>query len=123
MSLQFKAQFNYIGLWTTEQKRKAEIMLYKIRNEMVNTTNPVLEEFNSEWNKLHPEINGMDEGSPEWNEYNKFIAEKCNEHTLKIRTAALNKFGLKIEYDPEMDGEIVVINSNRGKAFITLKMI
>lgn len=123
MIMRFVAQVNYEGLWSESDMRKAKIMLYKVRNQMVDVTNPLLEEFNSEWNKLRPEINDMEEGSPEWSEYNKFIAEKCNEKTLAIRKFYSNMYGLDIRFDPDMYAEIVVSHSGGGKAYITLKPI
>lgn len=123
MNLQYEVQFNYEGLWWNGDQRKAKIMLHKVRNWMINVTNPLLEEFNSKWNKLHPEIKGMEEGSSEWSEYNKFIADKCNEKTLAIRMISSDVLGLDIRFDPDMDAEIVVSNSYGGKAYITLKPV
>ena len=119
----FEVVFNYVGLWTEHEKEVAKGMLITVRNEMVDITNPLLETFNSEWDKLHPEVNGMEEGSDIWNEYNRFIAEKCNERTILQRRFATLLTGLDIRFDPELDAQIVVSNSNGGKAYITLKSI
>lgn len=124
MNLQYEVQFNYEGLWNKEDQDKARFIIHYVQNEIVNTMNSlIIDEFNSEWEKLHPEINGMEEGSSEWKEYDKFIAEKCNEKTLAIRKFYSNMYGLDIGFDPDMYAKIVVSNSGGGKAYITLKPI
>lgn len=35
------------------------------------------EPINKEFNRLYPDIKGMDEGSPEWYLYNRFVAQRA----------------------------------------------
>ena len=124
MNLQYEVQFNYEGLWNKEDQDKARFIIHYVQNEIVNTMNSlIIDEFNSEWEKLHPEINGMEEGSSEWKEYNKFIAEKFNEKTLAIRNTCQNMYDMDVKFDPDMNAGLVVSNSHGGKAYITLKPV
>ena len=117
----FKVVINYEGDWDGESKDTVEHIFPRMYNMLVDITNPLLKRYNSEWDELHPEISDMEEGSAIWNEYNKFIADKCNSDTKILRSAMYDLFGYAIKHDPEYDAAVVLSNSKGGKAYFTLE--
>lgn len=113
----------YEGPWTEREKKLVEKTMIAYRSYLVGITNPLIETFNSEWDNLHPEVNGMEDGTPIMDEYYKFMTDKMNDATRNERLAIMALTGLLFRYDPEEKTDISAINMRGGKVYIEFKPV
>lgn len=110
-----RPNFHYEGRgWNPITQWLAKSMYMEIRNKWVPLVNELIDDANHEWNMLHPEIGKMEEDSPEWKAYNKFMCEKfrpaCDEVTKRYLSISPFKAGT----DPESTNFVLELKNGKG---------
>lgn len=103
--------------WNKTTIYLAKQLYMPLRNEWVPLANDIIDGANQEWDRLHPEIGGMEEDSPEWKAYARFISEKyqpaCDKITdMYLKTPVLDM--LKVGTDPETGDFTLELTNGKG---------
>lgn len=102
VQIKCSGEFVYEGnKWSWAMRRLAERFYFKAHNLWADIFNSHIEEFNSEWEALFPEIENIETNSPEWFAYNKFIADKMDVYDRELNSRELRGSLFEIHTDPK----------------------
>lgn len=83
-TMKFKAVMDYEGYEERFGKDEWNVLMEPIMTDCyIKAYNYYAENFsyepvNAEWDRIHPDIEKIEEGTPEWTAYNKFVAERAS---------------------------------------------
>ena len=108
--------------WDALTKYTAKELYMDLRNEWVPLANEIIDGANQEWDQLHPEITGMEDDSPEWKAYIRFISEKyqpaCDEITDKYLMMPYIRQLFKCGTDPESSDFTLELRNGKGYLWV-----